>query len=92
MVSKSKTVMSKHWNWTFFYYDKILCTPSVAIYGGLYQANYKNYKGFLIYLKTSFICDQAEVSSSSGLGMTKVWSETVILKNDENGWPLVSEI
>ena len=68
---------------------KILCTSSVAIYGGLQQANYKNYKSFLIYLKRSFICDQAGVSSSSRLEMAKVWSETVILKNDENGRPSV---
>ena len=73
-------------------YVKIVRTPSVDNYGALQQANYKNDESFLIYSKRSFICDQAEVSSSSRLEMAKVWSETVILKNDENGWPLVSEI
>ena len=53
-------------------YVKIVRTPSVDNYGALQQANYKNDESFLIYSKRSFICDQAEVSSSSRLEMAKV--------------------
>ena len=46
------------------YYVKIIRTPSVANFGALQQVNYKNHKSILIYVKRSFIRDQAEVSSS----------------------------
>ena len=49
---------------------KILCTPYVP----LLNANLKNHKRFQNYLKRSFTCHQAEISSLSRLEMASILS------------------
>ena len=55
-------------------YVKSLRTPSINDYKLLLSANFKNYKRFQIYSKRSFICHQAEISSSSRLEMASILS------------------